>query len=339
MRGNFMKKNLILVVILILNASNLDALSFWNSILLKISPNTLMFNATQDGDIEALISCMSKADINGYDWHGRTAVQHALLNNNSEVIKILLENGADINACYKQDKLEYKQEDTLLHYAAENGDFCLVDRLIHYGADIKAMTKTGITPYIRAYERGHQEICALLKEHEAYTILDAVRCGDLETTIALLPNNKNLTTSSGSTLLHIAAIHGHVPIIELLLAEGADVNVRDDAQWSSLHTVIMQCRKPEVVELLIQYGADVFTSDDKGWTPLHLAMLLPNVEIVKLLIGAGSPMNAQSKDGCTPLDLILSLFSRSWSFLEEKQVVEYLRSIGAKTNKINESNT
>ena len=38
----------------------------------------------------------------------------------------------------------------------------------------------------------------------------------------------NISTSYGNTALHRASYHGHLEIVQLLLCQGADVNIRDN---------------------------------------------------------------------------------------------------------------
>ena len=58
----------------------------------------------------------------------------------------------------------------------------------------------------------------------------------------------------------------------------------------------------EAVELLLDNGADVNVKDEYGSTPLHDASLGKHNEVVELLISRGADVNAKRKDGDTPLD-------------------------------------
>jgi ankyrin repeat protein len=74
----------------------------------------------------------------------------------------------------------------------------------------------------------------------------------------------------GWTPLPFAAGNGHKEIVELLIAEGADVNVKDNNGWTPLHTATK-----EIAELLIAKGVDVNAKDDFGRTPLDFAKPYP----------------------------------------------------------------
>jgi cytohesin len=94
-------------------------------------------------------------------------------------------------------------------------------------------------------------------------------------------------------------------VAELLIANGANVNAKDDRESTPLHKLANNGDK-EIVELLIQKDADVNakTKDENVLTPLHNALMGNggNKEIVELLIAGGTDVNAKDGTGLTPLD-------------------------------------
>ena len=107
--------------------------------------------------------------------------------------------------------------------------------------------------------------------------------------------------------------------------ENVDVNMTDGDSWSCLHEVsIRNCQFTPIVELLLQNGADPNLRDKKGETPLHGAVLFHLVDTIKLLLKYNGDCNVCNNTNVSPLKLatylkdneILSLFGHPIS--EEK---------------------
>ena len=82
-------------------------------------------------------------------------------------------------------------------------------------------------------------------------------------------------------------IDGNVEAVKQHLADGADVNVKNEARGlTPLHFATQNGQK-EIVELLIADGADVNAKMNNGMTPLDCSALIPpssnKTEIVDLL--------------------------------------------------------
>ena len=104
--------------------------------------------------------------------------------------------------------------------------------------------------------------------------------------------------------IHNASQLGKVKIVKQHLNAGKDVNARDGWKRTPLHYAAEEGHRP-VVELLIKNGANVNLKDDetdaRGETPLHLAAAKGHVPVVELLIKNGANVNAKDADGGTPL--------------------------------------
>jgi cytohesin len=143
------------------------------------------------------------------------------------------------------------------------------------------------------------------------------------------------------TPLHEAASWGHMEIAELLIDNGADVNVKSGFGHTPLHWAAGNWAASEevndegrqVAELLIAKGADVNAKTDNGRTPLdfaiqfkkpetadllrkhggktgewlkagesiHIAARVGHIEAVKQHLAEGVDVNAKDKDSKTPL--------------------------------------
>jgi ankyrin repeat protein len=77
--------------------------------------------------------------------------------------------------------------------------------------------------------------------------------------------NPNLQNSNGVTLMHEAVFHGRDEAVMLLLAYGADPNLRDKETGRTPIHQIQNWGHP-IRQILIDNGADLTIKDNWGWT-------------------------------------------------------------------------
>jgi ankyrin repeat protein len=152
---------------------------------------------------------------------------------------------------------------------------------------------------------------------------DAAEKGDLEKVKAMLKDHPNLVVSRivnfGDTPLHAAAGKGHKDVVELLLAEGADVNVVDQNDQTPLHDTAGNGHK-DAVELLLAKGADVNAKMHYDLTPLHMATSHGHKDVMELLLAKKANVNAKDKGEKTPFAMAVGK--------GDTEMVELLRKHG-----------
>jgi len=128
---------------------------------------------------------------------------------------------------------------------------------------------------------------------------------------------------AGETALTFAAGNGHVEIVQLLIAAGADVNAHEDAfGWTPLITAAS--KHPDVVDALIAAGADVNAKGKLGETALTRAAMGGQSDSVSSLLSAGAEADGKGYMGMTALNWAASN--------NHPETVQLLLSHGADAN-------
>ena len=194
----------------------------------------------------------------------------------TEVVKLLLEKGADVNV------KQIGTGATALIMASQGGHTEVVKLLLEKGADVNAKDNNGITALLIASSKGRTEVVKLLLGKGADV------------------NVK--TTNDGTTAMWQASQNGHTEVVKLLLEKGADVNAKDNNGITAL-LIVSSKGQTEVVKLLLGKGAEVNakTTND-GVTALWQAAWQGHIEVIKLLLEKGADVNVKkTTNGATAL--------------------------------------
>ncbi len=178
-----------------------------------------------------LIDCGAKVNVKTRD--GTTPLMYAAsAKGGAETVKVLLTAGARVNA-------QRADGSTALSTAVAANDAETIKVLIDAGADEKAKDSKGRPLLVSAAASGDAEGVKLL--------------------IKTVPDQ-----SLKDLALRTAAYHGHAAVVEILLANGADVNAKDSKGKSAV-AYAAEAGKDNVVKTLIQAGAkDVPSVYDKS---------------------------------------------------------------------------
>ncbi len=110
--------------------------------------------------------------------------------------------------------------------------------------------------------------------------------------------------------------------------EEFDPNEQDEDGQVMLHAMASQGYM-KIVQILVDKGADVTIADKNGVTPIFGGAQSGNVKLVKFLVMQGADVNHLSKDGVSVLDVVTLGGGK-------KEMIEYLKSQGAKLGKDNQ---
>jgi ankyrin repeat protein len=147
--------------------------------------------------------------------------------------------------------------------------------------------------------------------HKETPLMGALRGGHSEVAELLLRYGANIDVRDEVewTLLHRASILGLVDLAEWLLNHGADVNAKDRSLWTPLYRAIFY-GDFKIAWILLEHKADISTRDIVGMVALHLASRISNIHMrlnfMRLLLEHGADVNAQDDAGSTALHILAS---------------------------------
>lgn len=161
-----------------------------------------------------------------------TALMLAAMKGRLEVVRELIDAGADINAVNKMGA-------SVLFYAASSGQLDVVMELLERGADITPVTAHGETALSVAVRKEYTEIAQLIaskdksaqNEHHVLSFLAAAEHGQVDIVRSMIGKGVpyDAQDSKGKTALMLAAKAGHLDIVRLLLSYNVDLFIRDHA--------------------------------------------------------------------------------------------------------------
>ena len=166
---------------------------------------TALHFAAQEGHQSAVqwLLKQEKKLISEIDDDGYTPLHFAAQEGHLEIVKLLVEGGADVNACvHLRGELPYcfglwgdclevereESESTPLHSSVERGHEKIVSFLLAQGADPNAQTSLGNTALHLAAEKNHVVVIENLLSHEKV--------------------DRHIYTKNGLNALHLAAVKG-----------------------------------------------------------------------------------------------------------------------------------
>jgi ankyrin repeat protein len=170
-----------------------------------------------------------------------------------------------------------------------------------------AMAQTEpVSEILQAKYRGNQaRVEELLKNDPALNIFEAAATGQTARVRELLAANPSLLNAyapDGFHPLGLAAFFGNTATVDALLQAGADVNQqsRESMKVSALHSAAAAGR-PDIVEMLLAKGANPNVRAEGGVTVFHEAGVTGQIEIAEMLLKHGADVNATDNSGKTPL--------------------------------------
>jgi ankyrin repeat protein len=223
--------------------------------------------------VDILLS--ARANVNAEMYDGRSAMWVAVNRRHPKIVEILLKAGASLTSSF--DGVSTMQR------ALENGDFDILEMLFLAGAELPR-TEKGMQ------SAKWQFIMAADKER--------VKLVELFLKAGVDVNSVDWQY----TALSCSAGRGNKGLVEMLLAAGADIDLRAEHGNTGLYQAASNGHG-SVVEALLKSGAEIGALSQKDFTALHGAAANGHHKVCEFLLAASADINAKSIDGETPLHL------------------------------------
>ncbi|GAB0090302.1 protein phosphatase 1 regulatory subunit 12A [Sergentomyia squamirostris] len=238
----------------------------------RFSAGCVFLAACMSGDKDEVLRLLEEegADINTCNVDGLTALHQACIDDNLDMVEFLVEHGADINRADNEGW-------TPLHATASCGFVSIARYLVENGADLSVVSSDGELPIDLSTSSSMED---LLQKHIDEQAIDCEEARSREEKMMLNDAKKWLRSDAsevdrphprtGATALHVAAAKGYTRVLSLLLAGRANVDNQDNDGWTPLHAAAHWGQK-EAAQMLITSLADIDTKNFAGQTAIDVA--------------------------------------------------------------------
>ena len=275
---------------------------------------------------------------------GYSALMHAAAGGHTSIVRALVVAGASVNRRLLHGNVHFSSE-TALHGAATNNHVDVLNILMNAGAHLDAQAGNGKTPLRIACDLGHVQVAsALLRagaavdvrggSDERTALLAATRLGHVGIVRLLVQSNAQLderdvhsyrlpdngSNSSGGklssrqndrqgsthlnfTAIHWAAHNGHTELCRVLARAGAALDIKD-SRGKTVLAIATEKGHTDVIRKLVTFRLDLEQQSNAGQeTALALAAIRNLPGIAKVLLLAGAFVDARDVGLSTPLHI------------------------------------
>ena len=217
---------------------------------------------------------------------GKSPIYLAATHGKLKILEHLLVRGADVNLKNTKEQKTALTEVCDLNHPAK-GIEDIVKVLLKNGAEVNTTDKRSHTPLIKAVLKGHSVVV------------------DMLVTAGAVVTHKDV---EGKTALHYACSTDHTTsdILNILVKNGASINVKDNYQWTPLLYAVSSNNLVSV-KYLVKHGADLHVVDKQNRSLMHIACSgrKDAKDLVRELIEYRCHVNIKSIDEKKPLDIAL----------------------------------
>jgi ankyrin repeat protein len=243
------------------------------------------------------------ADINAVDERRRTACHNAILNDQFDALKLLVERGANLGVVDSNGL-------SLLATAAQYGKserFAIL--LLDAGAPLDGLSPYHLMALVKSvavfnrlmasnvdFDAMRDKNGATLCHHVARNVTSE---DDLRFLVNVCGNDAlHAVNNLGRRPLHWASSSGNDLAVRVLVALGADINGQDNRGRSALITAAAYLQS-SCVELLLALGANVSVVDTDGQAACHRAVWERDSDSLTAVVAAGGDLDQPDINGDT----------------------------------------
>jgi ankyrin repeat protein len=248
----------------------------------------------------------------GFVWN-ITALMCAAGKGHLEVVRLLLQAGADVSAVCETSREGGGAGggEPALHFALKGNHLAVAEALLDAGADPNALGGYGRSPLTIAIAENNLDALRLLLKRGADVNLKPKNKDyvlPLLAATALKKGDKRASKQFGDRMLTIYVPDLRSPeMFYLLLEAGADPSATGGRGRTPLISLAWEGDVPDetlipMMEALLKAGAKADHQEQDGDTALQGAAIRNNAAAIKLLVGAGADFNRVFKRG-TALDM------------------------------------
>ncbi|XP_067653215.1 serine/threonine-protein phosphatase 6 regulatory ankyrin repeat subunit B-like [Haliotis asinina] len=277
-----------------------------NLTLLDDEDNNILHVACMEGNLGIVkyIHSLNIIDIESRGGDGTTALMSAALFGKKDVFCFLIKIGADIS---KEDD----HGENILHASCRGGNVGIVKYVLkHNVLYINSTDDKGIAPLLLAAGYGHKVVFHFLIERGADTFtMDSTNrnilhwaCQGGSVKIVKYIITQNIVDINGSdgnnmTPLLLAAYHGNIDVLGLLIEKGANTLAVNQRSRDSLHLSCIGGHVDTVKYVLSQTSVDINSKDCENMTPVLLAAYYGKREVFDILVKMGADLSVIDEDG------------------------------------------
>jgi ankyrin repeat protein len=243
-----------------------------------------LFSAVIAGDVEAVRSHLQQGvDLEARTDRGRTALMLAALHGQTEVVAALLAAGAAPGAMVER----------------RSGPSVFVSEGPGGGGIADLLTDPTLPAEAKGFYEGFAKLLGGLQEAGKARAAEAAATDESEPRFVEPEEEEDENASyEPETALDFALAHGHLPVVERLLAAGAPVMPE---VWHAVPPLAIAAERGDVAAARLLLAAGAGPNRGLERTPLAAAAGGGHAEMVRLLLTAGADPNAEGADEETAL--------------------------------------